>query len=709
VTNRDVFDLVLKGGSIFDGTGAPRQRADVAVSDGRIAAVAASIDAPAREVRDVSGQWITPGFVDIHTHYDLEVEIAPGLSESVRHGVTSIVMGNCSLSLTVGKAQDLADIFLRVENLPATLVRKWLARALSWNSPQEYLEHLRTLALGPNIAPLVGHSALRAAVMGLERSLREPATAEDLSRMRELAAAALDAGCFGISVDMVHWHKVSGVFAGRSVPSHYAEYREYRMLADLCRERDAVFQASPNPQNPLSFLMILGMAVGLFRPALRLTVLAALDMTDHPQLWRVFPLMTGIVNRLLDGNLRFQTLVEPFTMSAVGPLTPLFEEFASGVELNSCTDAGARRALWSAPGFKERFRRDWERRELRTFHRDPARMTILKSPQPEHVGCTVAQVARARGMDGTATLMELLETHDYELRWISCGANERAAIRERLMAHPHILPGFTDAGAHSRNMAFFDGPLSLLRQAVSTGFITPERAIARVTGEAARWFNLDTGRIRVGAQADLAILNPQPLHEPVPPAVELEDPLLDNARRMVKRGSEAIVAGVYVAGVEVVRDGVPQPALGQQRTGSVLRPQVPVRGRAAVAARYRNRIDDHIIDHPFRDYWDVFVLKHQARGNIVLHCTAVLMMYAAFALLLVTGNPWWLLLVPASQATGVMGHLLYERSHIDMRDLVFSLRASRCLNRMFFAVLRGRYRDEVERVRAEFAQFQRAA
>jgi len=294
-----MLDLLLKGGLVFDGTGAPPARADVGIAGDRIACIAPAIDEPARETRDVGGLWIAPGFVDIHTHYDVEVEIAPGLAESVRHGVTSVVMGNCSLSVTVGDPQALADIFLRVENLPAPLVRRWLAGAVSWDSPQAYLAHLRALPLGPNVAPLVGHSALRAAVMGLERSLHARATESELTSMRALANEALDAGCIGISVDMVHWHKVGGVFAGRSVPSHYADAREYRMLADVCRMRDAVFQVTPNPQNPFSFLLILGLATGLFRPPLRLTVLSALDMADHPHLWRLFPAATFVIGSAL--------------------------------------------------------------------------------------------------------------------------------------------------------------------------------------------------------------------------------------------------------------------------------------------------------------------------------------------------------------------------------------------------------------------------
>lgn len=703
-----MLDLLVRGGLVFDGSGAPPRHADLGIAGGRIVALAPRIDAPAREVRDAGGLWVTPGFIDIHTHYDVEVEIAPGLAESVRHGVTSVVMGNCSLSLTVGRPQDLADVFLRVESMPAPLVRKWLAGSVAWDSPAGYLEHLRSLPLGPNVAPLVGHSALRVAAMGLERSLHARATDEELGRMRDLAEAALEAGCIGISVDMVHWHKVSGAFAGRSVPSHYADAREYRMLADVCRARDAVFQVTPNPENPLSTLLIFGMALGVVRPPLRVTVLSALDMTDAPLLWRLFPLATLLVNGLLGGNLRFQTLAEPFVIYADGPLTPLFEEFAAGVELNSCADEPARRALWASLGFKARFRADWERKELRTFHRDPARMRVVASPDPAHAGRSVADIARERRADPTATLIELLETHDERLRWMACGANERASVRERLMAHPHIFPGFTDAGAHSRNLAYFDGALALLRQALASGFLPPERAIARVTGEPARWFNLAAGELREGRRADLLLLRPEGLRGPVPAPVEVDDPLLDGARRMVKRGAEEVVHAVYVGGRELVRDGAPLPALGREVAGEVLVPAARTKGRRDVLQRYRNRIDDQTYDHPFREYWDVFVYKHQRPGNVAMHCLAMLLMYAALAGLVLTGNPWWLALAPASQACGFAGHLLFEPNHVDVRDAIFTWRASLCLNKMFFAVLAGRYWREVGRVRSAFAAYRAA-
>ena len=232
-----------------------------------------------------------------------------------------------------------------------------------------------------------------------------------------------------------------------------------------------------------------------------------------------------------------------------------------------------------------------------------------------------------------------------------------------------------------------------------------QHAIARVTGDAARWFNIDAGVVRVGARADLLVLRPEQLQHAAPAPVEVADPLLDGAERMVKRGNEAAIASVHVRGREVVRDGVPLPLLGSATNGSVLTPLIVLKDAAAVHERHRNRLDDERLDHPFSDYWDIFVFKHQARGNIALHCLGVVLMHGAVIATLLTFNPWFLLGVPLSQITGLLGHVVYERSHVDIRDLVFSWRASRSLNRLFVSVLRDRYGGEVQRVRTRYAEF----
>jgi N-acyl-D-aspartate/D-glutamate deacylase len=161
------------------------------------------------------------------------------LSESVRHGVTSVVIGNCSLSVAVGKPQMLVDIFQRVETLSHQLIAKWLKQSVSWQTPAEYLEHLQQLPLGANVAPMFGHSALRAHVMGLERSLTVQPSETELKTMQQIAAGALDAGFIGISIDMFPWHRMSGEWRGCTIPSQADRFPVQEL--HYCDKRNRVF------------------------------------------------------------------------------------------------------------------------------------------------------------------------------------------------------------------------------------------------------------------------------------------------------------------------------------------------------------------------------------------------------------------------------------------------------------------------------------
>lgn len=168
----NALDLVVNGGTYFDGTGAPGVLANVGIRGGRVVTVSPGPLplGPDTDVVDATGQWVMPGFLDVHTHYDAEVQVAPGLNESVRHGVTTVIMGNCSLSTIYSTPLDVADLFSRVEALPRQHVIAALEGHKTWTNPQEWVDALETLPLGPNIATFLGHSDVRASVMGLGRS-----------------------------------------------------------------------------------------------------------------------------------------------------------------------------------------------------------------------------------------------------------------------------------------------------------------------------------------------------------------------------------------------------------------------------------------------------------------------------------------------------------------------------------------------------------
>jgi N-acyl-D-aspartate/D-glutamate deacylase len=245
-------ELVVTGGLVFDGRGGEGVVADVRIVDGAIVSVGpAASRGPGARIIDARGRWVTPGFVDMHTHYDAEVEAAPGLAESLRHGVTTVVTGSCSLSLAVGEPRDLADMFCRVEAIPRERVLPLLERVKDWSGPREYHEHLDGLALGPNVACFLGHSTIRAAAMGLERSLTaglRPSKVE-LARMDAWLDEALDAGYLGLSISTLPWDKMDGeeasTYRSRPMPSVFATWSEYRHLARALRARGRVQQGVP--------------------------------------------------------------------------------------------------------------------------------------------------------------------------------------------------------------------------------------------------------------------------------------------------------------------------------------------------------------------------------------------------------------------------------------------------------------------------------
>src|SRR6202161_4337793 len=166
------YDVIIRDGLWFDGTGSTPQTRTLGIRDG-VASTASSTPLDATgcpEIIDAKGKWVVPGFVDVHTHYDAEVLLDPGLRESVRHGVTTVLLGMCSLSTVYAHPEDAADLFSRVEAVPRKFVLGALQGAKAWTTPAEYVKVIDSLPLGPNVSSLLGHSDLRTAVLGLDRA-----------------------------------------------------------------------------------------------------------------------------------------------------------------------------------------------------------------------------------------------------------------------------------------------------------------------------------------------------------------------------------------------------------------------------------------------------------------------------------------------------------------------------------------------------------
>jgi N-acyl-D-aspartate/D-glutamate deacylase len=577
------MDTVLSGGLVFDGLGRKPVAQDVHLSGGRVVAIGEALPRPPNaQVIDARGLWVTPGFIDLHTHYDAEVELAPSLSESLRHGVTSVVLGSCSLSLATGTPEDLADMFCRVEAIPYDTVRKLLEEKKDWDGLGAYLAHLDTLPLGPNVASFVGHSALRAQVMGLERSLTRGVrpTDDEFERMRRQLEEGLDEGYLGLSIQTLPWDKMGGSrdFRSRPLPSTYARWSEYRHLTRVLRERGRILQGVPNVSTKVNVALFLLESVGVWRKPLKTTVISMMDPRANRGIHRVIGALSRFFNRVLGADFRWQALPEVFDLWADGIDLVVFEEFGAGTAALHLQDPEARARLLRDPAFRKWFKHQWTSRFLpKVFHRDFNQSRILACPdEPAVVGKSFVEVANERGQHPVEVFLDLVATHGERLRWYTVMANDRPEVLDEILQHPDILVGFSDAGAHLRQMAHYNFPLRMLnrvRQAEQRGapFLSPERAVNRLTGELAQWLGLDAGTLEVGKRADVVLVDPAGLTDDVERAVEAPMENFGGLVRLVRRNASA-VRGVWVNGRRAVENGELLPEVGRERGfGRVLR------------------------------------------------------------------------------------------------------------------------------------------
>lgn len=577
------FDTILKGGLVFDGTGAPPAVRDVGIARGVVHAIS---DAPlpessAARVVDARGSWVTPGFVDMHTHYDAEIEVAPGLGESIRHGVTTCVLGSCSLSLALGTPEDLADQFCRVEALPYDAVRRVLEEKKTWDDLPAYLEHLSSLPLGPNVASFIGHSALRVHAMGMHRALSRSVrpSAEELAKMDRHVEDGLDAGYLGLSIQTLPWDKVGGSrdVRSRPLPSTFARWSEYRRLARRLRARGRVLQGVPNVTTKVNILLFLLESAGLFRRPLKTTVISMMDTVANRGIHRVAGLLSRAFNVLFGADFRWQALPDEFALWADGMDLVVFEEFGAGAEALHEADLARRRDLLRDPAFRARFRRQFgSKLAPRVFHRSLARASIVSAPDASVVGRSFADVAAERGVHPVEAFLDLAAEHGDALRWTTVMANDRREVLERIVAHPDVLIGFSDAGAHLRNMAHYNFPLRMLRlvrdaELRGEPVMTDARAVHRLTGEIAGWLGIDAGTLAAGKRADVVVIDPSRLDRRLDDVRE-SAPLreLGGVARLVNDDGGA-VREVFVGGRAAISGGAPSPDLGRARLGSVLR------------------------------------------------------------------------------------------------------------------------------------------
>ena len=619
---KSAWNTLIRNALVFDGTGAEPREIDIAIEGGRIAACGSNLPSgEADNIIEAQGQWLMPGLLDIHTHLDLEVDLEPGLPEVVRHGTTTVLVGNCSLGTCFGSQQTddqnpIVDCFTRVENIPKSVLRQCVD-AVQWDNTEDYLDHFENIPLGPNIGAFIPHSMLRIEVMGLKDSISREPTEAELTRMEALLEQGMKQGYVGMSTDGLPFHYLaSEPHTAQRIPTQFATFGEMKRLLKVLRKYDRVWQTTPIIENRAkAFLYFMLTSGRLFGKTLKTSALSVMEFVLMPKAHRTFLGFAALMNsRLMQGNIHFQALGTNFRVWSDGIVSPLYEELGSTCELiaKEYDDVEGRMALLNDPDFALRFREDWHHgrrgRNLAHFKtklgapdnlviRDLYLMIFDGAPVADWDGESMQAVydrlerwqqgaqAEARSDEERAAfelfprpirddadfMLHMLRTYDKAFRfWVDVGNAGNKATLE-LLKYKHAMPGFNDSGAHITNMAFFDANLMSLKLAQAESLQTVSLMVRRLTREPAAFFGLDVGSLDIGAQADIVLLDPQALE-----AWDSNDTRVLEYRELFQHNqmfnrSEGVVKTVLIHGEPVWQDGQATSALGGQRLGRALR------------------------------------------------------------------------------------------------------------------------------------------
>lgn len=564
---------LIRNVRFFDGTKSKSFVTDVAIIDAKIAEIASGQELSGfDQVIDGSGKWMVPGFIDTHTHYDAEVLLSPGLLESVRHGITTVALGCCSISMVYNEPEDCADIFTRVESVPRNVVLPLLQKVKTWSKPQDYKNYLNQLNPGPNLSAFIGHSDIRIKVLGLAKAVDKnyKPSEKELREMQDLLEESLKAGFLGMSMMTTRWDKLDGTrFRSHPLPSTYAGFGEFRKLNQVLRRWKRVLQGAPDIVTKYNMVFFLWESMGFLRKGLKTTLITLADGKANPILYRFVILLTNFFNKILKADFKWQSLPCQFQVFADGMDLVIFEEFRSGEEALHFAQYADRRKLFQDQNYRNRFKKDYDTKfSPRIWHRDFHDAFILACPEQGLVGKSFGEIALAQKIHAVDAFLDLVDRFGTELRWTTVIANHRRHALEKIVSSDAAIMSFSDAGAHLRNMAFYNFPLQLLkmvRDAEKEGrsFMTMEEAVHKVSGELGSWFNLDAGFLHKGCRADFVIIDPEGLNDDVLQIKEAHFPEMNNMKRLVNRNDKAITH-VFINGRPAFKEGGFTPGFGKE-------------------------------------------------------------------------------------------------------------------------------------------------
>jgi len=558
-----MYDLVIRNGTVVDGTGLPKYRADVGLSGDRIAAIG-RIGERGKEEIDATGQVVSPGFIDGHTHMDAQVFWDPLGSCSCWHGVTTAVMGNCGFTLAPGSAEQSAMILsniIRAEDISADAIGA--AVPWTWTSFREYMDVVDKLPKAINYAANIGHSALRTHVMGT-RAFEQHASHDDLGAMEHELLDALDAGAIGFTSSLSSGHKLPEP-DNRPVASYHASWEEVSQLVCLmgksghgvfeyARERDS---RSPDPKvrkaanDRLRDLAVKsGVPITFGIPAGSPGTQDALNLLDSTAEagGRMFgQTHTRGISHMLSfkGRLQFDDLAEWAQVRAL-PIEEQRKAFSDPQRRKRLVDATKTGVYRTGGG---------EPRKPQYDNMYVVRSAVSRNP-------TVAELAAERKVDPVELMMDLAVESNFNqlfMQFDEATVPKNDAEALATLRHPRTVMTFSDSGAHVSLIMDSSIHTHLLAYWVrERKAFSLEEGVKMITlTPAIAWGFTDRGLVRQGSIADLNIFDPAILAPEIP---TIEHDLPTGARRL-KQKSAGIMATI-IAGKVAFRNGEHTGALG---------------------------------------------------------------------------------------------------------------------------------------------------
>jgi N-acyl-D-amino-acid deacylase len=496
------YDTVIRGGTLADGAGGALQEADVAISGGRIAAIGKGLGRGAEEI-DAKGLLVTPGFVDVHTHYDGQAIWSEELAPSSAHGVTTAVMGNCGVGFAPCRREDhdmLIKVMEGVEDIPDVVMADGLP--WDWETFPEYLDKVAAGKRDIDVAAYLPHSPLRVYAMGERGAAREKATDEDLATMRRLCREAVEAGAIGFATSRLSIHKTS---EGGAIPTFEADVAELKAICGGMKDAGSgtfqvVLDAFRGWDNEYPVIDEVVKSCG--RPA---TFTLASGNEGHQVTAQVMPRPIGLIGGL-------ELSVHPFI------LCPSWQKIANlplAEKIAAMRDPALRAALVSEEPEEghpfNQFGRIW--RWMFPLDNPPD-----YAPPPE---ASFAAMAAAQGRSPQEVYYDrMLETEGKGLYLAALGNFENGTLDSayEMLMHPDCVPALGDGGAHYGAICDASYSTFLLRHFARGGeqSIPIEQAVHMLSAKAARAVGMNRGVLKVGAKADCNVIDLDNLELHVP-------------------------------------------------------------------------------------------------------------------------------------------------------------------------------------------------